>query len=151
MSISICKTHNTCHYQRNCYNPEFSNSLVTYMMDSIKTHIILKRITKKYRTNNSLTKHFLPIQDGVVFTRILKWCWDISLIRYGVSYGALLLQLWWRWVHGMMCEINKKGMLTSSNGNIFLVTVHRSLVNSSHKGQWRAALIFSLICAWMNG
>ena len=26
-----------------------------------------------------------------------------------------------------------------------------SPVNSPHKGQWRGALIFSLICAWING
>ena len=29
--------------------------------------------------------------------------------------------------------------------------IHRSAVNSLHKGQWRWALIFSLICAWING
>ena len=28
---------------------------------------------------------------------------------------------------------------------------HRSPVNSPHKGQWRGALMFSLICAWING
>ena len=28
--------------------------------------------------------------------------------------------------------------------------IHRSLVNSPHKGQWRGALMFSLICAWTN-
>ena len=27
----------------------------------------------------------------------------------------------------------------------------RSPVNSPHKGQWRGALMFSLICTWMNG
>ena len=27
---------------------------------------------------------------------------------------------------------------------------HRSPVNSPHKGQWRGALMFSLICAWIN-
>ena len=50
-------------------------------------------------------------------------------------------------------------MMTSSNGNIFRVTghlwrnrgIHRSPVNSPHKGQWRGALMFSLICAWING
>ena len=45
-------------------------------------------------------------------------------------------------------------MMTSSNGNIYLPFVrgiHRSLVNSPHKGQWRGALMFSLICAWING
>ena len=29
--------------------------------------------------------------------------------------------------------------------------IHRSLVNSSHKSQWRRALMFSLICTWTNG
>ena len=29
--------------------------------------------------------------------------------------------------------------------------IHRSPVNSPHKGQWRGALMFSLICAWING
>ena len=29
--------------------------------------------------------------------------------------------------------------------------VGKSPVNSPHKGQWRGALIFSLICAWING
>ena len=29
--------------------------------------------------------------------------------------------------------------------------IHRSPVNSPHKGQWRGALMFSLLCAWTNG
>ena len=29
--------------------------------------------------------------------------------------------------------------------------IHRPPVNSLHKGQWRGALMFSLICAWING
>ena len=29
--------------------------------------------------------------------------------------------------------------------------IHRSPVNSLHKGQWRGALVFCLICAWTNG
>ena len=32
----------------------------------------------------------------------------------------------------------------------FVQGIHRSPVNSPHKGQWRRALIFSLICAWIN-
>ena len=50
-------------------------------------------------------------------------------------------------------------MMTSSNGNIFRVTsplcvewlIQRSPVNFPHKGQWRGALMFSLICARING
>ena len=46
--------------------------------------------------------------------------------------------------------------MTSSNGNIFNVTgqlwgeIHRSSVDSPHKGQWRGVLMLFLICAWTN-
>ena len=32
----------------------------------------------------------------------------------------------------------------------FVRGIHRSLANSPHKGQWRRALMFSLICVWIN-
>ena len=32
----------------------------------------------------------------------------------------------------------------------FVRGIHRSPVNSPHKGQWRGALMFSLICVWIN-
>ena len=33
----------------------------------------------------------------------------------------------------------------------FVRRIHRSPVNSPPKGQWRGALMFSLICVWING
>ena len=49
-------------------------------------------------------------------------------------------------------------MMTSSNGNIFRVTGHlcgeftgHRWIPRGHKGQWRGALVFSLISAWING
>ena len=47
-------------------------------------------------------------------------------------------------------------MMTSSNGSISVLLalctgIHRSPGNSPHKGQWCIALMFSLICAWING
>ena len=33
----------------------------------------------------------------------------------------------------------------------FVRVNHRSPMNSSHKGQWRGALVFFFICAWING
>ena len=47
-------------------------------------------------------------------------------------------------------------MMTSSNGHFprhwhFVRGIHRSPVSSPHKGQWRGALMFSLICARING
>ena len=46
--------------------------------------------------------------------------------------------------------------MTSSNGSILRVTCPvwgflHSPVNSPHKGEWRGALMLSLICAWING
>ena len=32
----------------------------------------------------------------------------------------------------------------------FVWGIHRSMVNSPHKGQWRGALVFSYICFWIN-
>ena len=32
----------------------------------------------------------------------------------------------------------------------FVRGIHRSPVNSPHKGQWRGALVFSLICVWIS-
>ena len=67
--------------------------------------------------------------------------------------------MWYPWL-SIVVLIQINCMMTSSNGNIFRVTgrywsfvqgIHRSPVNSPHKGQWRGALMFSLICTWTNG
>ena len=42
-------------------------------------------------------------------------------------------------------------MMTSSNGNIFRVIGPLCREFTGHKGQWRRALMFSLICVWING
>ena len=43
-------------------------------------------------------------------------------------------------------------MMTSSIVDLFRVTDHLcGEFTSSHTGQWRGALMFSLICAWTNG
>ena len=48
-------------------------------------------------------------------------------------------------------------LMTSSNWKhfprywTFVRGIHRSSVNSPHIGQWRGALMFSLICVWING
>ena len=51
-----------------------------------------------------------------------------------------------RWPNSQRHQIESFcALLTLCAGN------HRSPVNSPHKGQWRGALMFSLICAWTNG
>ena len=58
---------------------------------------------------------------------------------YWLSSWALLVT-WWRhqWKHFPRYWPFVRG-------------IHRSTVNSPHKGQWRGALMFSLICTWING
>ena len=65
--------------------------------------------------------------------------------------------LWWRTGYGNAFRIT--GLLY--NGVIkwkhfprywpFVWGIHRSPVNSPHKGRWRGTFMFSLICAWTNG
>ena len=56
------------------------------------------------------------------------------------------------------CTISILLMMTSSNEMKtfsrywpFVRGIHRSPVNSPYKGQWRGALMFILICTWING
>ena len=64
---------------------------------------------------------------------------------------------WCQHKYGGIRKYRHAIMMTSSNGNISRVTghlcggTHRSPVNCPHKGQWRGALMFSLICVWING
>ena len=58
--------------------------------------------------------------------------------------------------YNALCDKSKyhDPMMTSSKGNIFRVTGPLWGESTGHrfpKGQWRGALMFSLICAWTNG
>ena len=64
------------------------------------------------------------------------WAWTNTL-TWWVGISAKIP--WWR-----------HQMETFSASLAFVRGIHRSLVNSPHKGQWRGALVFSLICAWIN-
>ena len=44
----------------------------------------------------------------------------------------------------------RRQMETFSMLLVICAGIYRSPVNSLHKGQWRAALMFSLICAWIK-
>ena len=60
---------------------------------------------------------------------------------------------------GAVCRFHRRLwryiMMTSSNENVFRVTGHlcgefTGPGEFPHKGQWRRALMFSLICVWIN-
>ena len=57
---------------------------------------------------------------------------------------------------GVCASLDSYDMMTSSNGNISALLAIRAgnspvPVNSPHKGQWRRAWMFYLICVWING
>ena len=64
---------------------------------------------------------------------------SLSLVTY-MFYTRMALISWWR-----------HQMETFSALLAFVRGIHRSPVNSPNKGQLRGALMFSLICAWING
>ena len=64
---------------------------------------------------------------------IKHFIWTVSVL-FNESYW-----IWWR-----------HQMETFSCYWLLVRGIHRSTVNSLHKGQWRGALTFSFICAWTN-
>ena len=77
--------------------------------------------------------------------RIDDWPWTLNIGsgKYIChSIGAKILPqptAWWR-----------HELETFPRYLLFVQEIHRSPVNSPHKGQWRRASMFSLICAWTN-
>ena len=72
----------------------------------------------------------------------------------------------WTYIHHMYARVFCEWDVCTANKSIhddvikwnyfprywlFVRGIHRSAVNSPHKGQWRGALMCSLICAWING
>ena len=69
---------------------------------------------------------------------------------------------WWQWAKHILHVVS----LSLGNHRIhddiikwkhfllywpFVRGIHQSPLNSPHKGQWRGALMFFLICTWING
>ena len=84
--------------------------------------------------------------DTNVIHRLLHKPPFCSVIRHNLFFRYVRCQLHFRSV-----------MMTSSKWKHFprywpfVRGIHRSPVNSPHKGRWRGDLIFSLMCAWLNG
>ena len=104
---------------------------------------------------------FLLLYRGILDCVIQKWMVN------NCKYRSLVELIWfhrvvWCYYRGIYhnltipCRIWSY-MMTSSNGNIFRVTgpLCGEFTGPGefpiHKGQWRGALIFSLICVWING
>ena len=82
-----------------------------------------------------------------------QWRWKFSSVTWAqhrvrpASHNRAISYLTLR-----LCNsLPTLSMMTSSNGDIFRVTGHLcGEFTGPHKGQWRGALMFSLICVWIN-
>ena len=63
------------------------------------------------------------------------WGWDVYMTGFTEPYHMMTSSIFWKKIPRYWP---------------FVRGIHRSPVNSPHKGQWRGALMFSLICAWIN-
>ena len=92
---------------------------------------------------------------------LLKIDWWVALLHdkypgpiYPTKSLARLLMTWLRRMELMASAVMaliRHQMETFSALLPFVRGIHRLPVNSPHKGQWRGALMFSLICVWTNG
>ena len=65
---------------------------------------------------------------------------NLMTVAWFIRQVIIVIVIWWR-----------HQMETFPRYWPFVRRIHRSPVNSPHKGQWRGALMFSLICTWING
>ena len=80
--------------------------------------------------------------------------YDVIVMQYGIRYILGIMHM----VHPLMCFVvvwTETIVMTSSNGNIFRVTgplcgEFTGPGDFPHNGQWRGALMFSLIWVWIN-
>ena len=111
-------------------------------------------ILQTMQSNNEQTVHCELIGgSSLKLTECVSWS------NAGLCIITCILIVWvWAWVwvsarawaRACMCLCVSmmiiKGKHFSRNWP-FVLGIHRSLVNSPHKGQWRGCLTFSLICA----
>ena len=112
---------------------------------------------KFYKENSSVYVQNRP-RDLSTKSRANEMTRDLCLSWVSEEYAAYVAHTR-QWIESPLV----RGMVTRNNHddvikwelfprNLALCEViHRSQVDSPHKGQWRRALMLSLSCAWTNG
>ena len=75
------------------------------------------------------------------------------MLIIGVKLGFSKMQFFTKYMSIVQCRTSHDDVIKWKHfpdNWLFVRGIHRSPVNSPHKDQWRRALMFSLICAWID-
>ena len=101
--------------------------------------------------------------DRQSYNELKAWEWIITVHGQHRQMKALISMCFWQHKHTQVSQPHCLPLYFWSRIDdvikwkyfprywFFVREIHWSPVNSPHKGQWRRALLFSLICAWING
>ena len=111
--------------------------------------MFFKSVQETYSVSMGSERPYTDVPEGYAF--LLKQTWTQCRISAALSAITMYLRTMMQTYPDYYYVI----LMTSSNRNISALLalcagIHRSPVNSPHKGQWLGALMFSLICAWIN-
>ena len=73
-----------------------------------------------------------------------------SYLSHGNPHTRERMSLYWGVAHVVIVHDDVIKRKHFPRNWPFVRGIHREPVNSRHKGQWRGALMFSLICVWIN-
>ena len=113
----------------------FDNGLVFRWLIHIIICVFFMFILK-YPTINDTIAHYLPLGS----------LWQLG--QHGHYFGRPHVAIW---IHNLADHDDFVKWKHVPHYLPFVRVMHRSPVNSPHKGQWWGALLFPWICAWTNG
>ena len=82
---------------------------------------------------------------------LLLYCFDVLQLMAKCKRDVTPLLTHWSYVSFALTPWWRHQMETFSASLAVVWGIHGPPVNSPHKGLWRGSLMFSLVCAWMNG
>ena len=118
---------------------EFTKSVFPHLELHDLVNIVLYEVTY-------CKKISIPLLPALCQTPGVNWFCHLLVTVLHASAGTLMTNFRSRMIHDDVIKWKH-----FPRDWPFLRGIHRSPVNSLHKGQWRGALMFSLICAWING
>ena len=91
-------------------------------------------------------KFHIPLQTFVLWSFLSGMVYELSIMNIRVLEEVVLYLDY----NTLPCHYDVIKWKHFPRYWTFVRGIHRSPVNSPHKSQWRGALMFSLICAWIN-